>query len=42
MAKLTGDSVFRETAERWSRYQESSLKRSRALVYKSVFKLCYY
>jgi hypothetical protein len=42
MAKLSGDSFFEEFAERWERYQESRVKRSRALVYKSVFKLCYY
>jgi len=42
MAKLTGEPMFSEFAERWSRYQESRMKRSRALVYKSVFKLCYY
>lgn len=42
MAKLTGEAIFSDFAERWSRYQESRMKRSRALVYKSVFKLCYY
>ena len=42
MAKLTGETIFSDFAERWSRYQGSRVKRSRALVYKSVFKLCYY
>jgi hypothetical protein len=42
MAKLTGDSFFQQYADRWSGYLESSLNRGRALVYKSVFKLCYY
>jgi hypothetical protein len=42
MAKLTGEPIFSEFANRWSLYQQSRVKRSRALVYKSVFKLCYY
>jgi heparosan-N-sulfate-glucuronate 5-epimerase len=42
MAKLTGEPIFTEFANRWSLYQQSRVKRSRALVYKSVFKLCYY
>jgi heparosan-N-sulfate-glucuronate 5-epimerase len=42
MAKLTGEPIFTEFADRWSLYQQSRVKRSRALVYKSVFKLCYY
>jgi hypothetical protein len=42
MAKLTGEPIFAEFADRWSLYQQSRMKRSRALVYKSVFKLCYY
>ncbi len=42
MAKLTGEPIFTEFANRWSLYQQSRMKRSRALVYKSVFKLCYY
>ena len=42
MAKLSGDAFFAEFADRWERYQQSAVKRSRALVYKSVFKLCYY
>ena len=42
MAKLTGEPIFTEFADRWSLYQQSRMKRSWALVYKSVFKLCYY
>jgi hypothetical protein len=42
MARLTGEPIFTEFANRWSLYQQSRIKRSRALVYKSVFKLCYY
>jgi hypothetical protein len=42
MAKLTGEQIFTDFANRWSLYQQSRMKRSRALVYKSVFKLCYY
>lgn len=42
MAKLTGEPIFTEFANRWSLYQQSRMKRSRALVHKSVFKLCYY
>lgn len=42
MAKLTGDSVFQDYANRWAGYLESHINRGRALVYKSVFKLCYY
>lgn len=42
MAKLTGEPIFTEFANRWFLYQQSRMKRSRALVHKSVFKLCYY
>ena len=42
MAKLTGDELFQENADRWAGYMRSRMNRSRALVYKSVFKLCYY
>lgn len=42
MAKLTGEAVFQEYADRWQRYLENRLNCGRALVYKSVFKLCYY
>jgi heparosan-N-sulfate-glucuronate 5-epimerase len=42
MAKLTGDAIFQECADRWTGYLQKRLNRGRALVYKSVFKLCYY
>ncbi len=42
MAALAGDVLFAEYAEKWAGYQKSAVNRSRALVYKSVFKLCYY
>lgn len=42
MAKLTDEAVFQEYADRWQGYMENRLNRGRALVYKSVFKLCYY
>jgi hypothetical protein len=42
MAKITGDELFQQYAERWAGYMKSRMNRSRALVYKSVFKLCYY
>lgn len=42
MARLTGDSIFQQYAERWAEYMQSRMNRGRALVYKSVFKLCYY
>lgn len=42
MHRLSDEPCFAAYAERWTRYLESRFKRSRALVYKSVFKLCYY
>lgn len=42
MHRLTGDSVFRDWAERWDGYRRSSLKRRRAWVHKAAFKLLYY
>ncbi len=39
---LTGEEVFLRYAERWQAYRANNFKRWRALVYKSVFKLCYY
>ncbi len=42
MARLTGDEVFAKYADRWERYARSRAKRTRALCYKSAFKLCYY
>ena len=42
MARLTGQPVFSEVAERWERYTQSGANRARALLEKSVFKLLYY
>ncbi len=42
MARLTGDEFFAGYADRWERYARSRAKRTRALCYKSAFKLCYY
>jgi heparosan-N-sulfate-glucuronate 5-epimerase len=42
MHRLTGEEVFAQTAERWEAYSRSSTNRTRALIYKSAFKLCYY
>jgi heparosan-N-sulfate-glucuronate 5-epimerase len=40
--RLTGEEVFGEYAAKWSRYARSRTRRSAAVVYKGVFKLCYY
>ncbi|PYX07623.1 MAG: hypothetical protein DMG88_13830 [Acidobacteria bacterium] len=40
--QLTGDEVFSDYADRWENYARSRSKRTRALCYKSAFKLCYY
>lgn len=42
MYRLTGERRFRELAERWENYGRSRANRTRALCYKSAFKLCYY
>ena len=42
MHRLTGEEKFADVAERWEGYTRSRAKRSRALCYKSAFKLCYY
>ena len=42
MHRLTGDEIFLRYAERWAKYARSRGKRTRALCYKCVFKLCYY
>jgi hypothetical protein len=39
---LTGENLFLRYAERWENYGRSRSKRTRALCYKGVFKLCYY
>ena len=42
MHRLTGESKFAEVAQRWESYTQSRANRTRALCYKSAFKLCYY
>jgi hypothetical protein len=42
MHRLTGENQFARFADRWESYGRSRAKRTRALCYKSVFKLCYY
>jgi len=42
MHQLTGDEIFGRYAARWDGYIQSRMKRSRALCYKSAFKLAYY
>lgn len=42
MARLTGQAVFSEFAERWQAYERDTTNRTRALVEKSLFKLLYY
>ena len=42
MQKLTGNDSFGLYADRWQSYADSRAKRTRALCYKSAFKLCYY
>jgi len=40
--RLTRDDLFADYADRWESYARSRVKRSRALIGKSAFKLCYY
>jgi hypothetical protein len=42
MHRLTGEETFAVVAGRWESYGRSRSKRTRALCYKSAFKLCYY
>ena len=42
MHRLTGEERFARIAERWEGYTRSRGNRTRALCYKSAFKLCYY
>jgi len=42
MHRLTGEDRFAEVADRWERYAQSRINRTRALCYKAAFKLCYY
>jgi heparosan-N-sulfate-glucuronate 5-epimerase len=39
---LTGDEIFARYANKWESYARSRTKCTRALCYKSAFKLCYY
>jgi heparosan-N-sulfate-glucuronate 5-epimerase len=40
--RLTGDEIFARFADKWEAYARSRANRTRALCYKSAFKLCYY
>jgi len=42
MYRLTRDEIFSRYADKWESYARSRAKRTRALCYKSAFKLCYY
>ena len=42
MYRITGDRIFDEYADRWHAYACRRSNRTRALCYKSAFKLCYY
>ncbi len=42
MYLLTKEPIFEATADRWEAYTRSGLNRRRALVFKTIFKLCYY
>lgn len=40
--RLTGEETFARVADRWESYSRKRRNRTRALWYKSAFKLCYY
>jgi heparosan-N-sulfate-glucuronate 5-epimerase len=42
MYALTNEEIFLRVADRWENYGRSATKRTRALCYKSAFKLCCY
>ena len=42
MRRLTDEDAFARVANRWESYSRSRGKRTRALCYKTAFKLCYY
>jgi hypothetical protein len=42
MNRLTGEQTFAAVADRWENYSHIRANRTRALVYKTAFKLCYY
>ncbi len=42
MHRLTGEAAFARVADRWQNYAHSRINRTRALLYKTAFKLSYY
>jgi heparosan-N-sulfate-glucuronate 5-epimerase len=42
MYRLTNEDLFARVADRWETYTRSRPNRTRALIYKTAFKLCYY
>jgi hypothetical protein len=40
--RLTGEAIFKSYASQWDSYRQSRPKRTAALGYKVIFKLCYY
>ena len=42
MCRLTNEQEFARVADRWETYARSRANRTRALLYKAAFKLCYY
>ncbi len=42
MHRLTGEDKFVRVADRWESYTHRRANRTRALIYKSAFKLLYY
>ena len=42
MCRLTNEQEFARVADRWETYTRSPANRTRALLYKAAFKLCYY
>ena len=42
MCRITGEAIFDQYANRWQSYALHRSNRTRALCYKSAFKLCYY
>jgi len=42
MYRLTGRAIFREFSQRWEGYRRDRARRTYALIYKALFKFCYY
>ena len=42
MNRLTNEYIFQQTALQWENYKDNAINRSRAIAYKSLFKLIYY